>query len=167
MKTKPVFGGTHQRREVNCYEKGPVDRRESWQCVHAQILREVRCWPEVTRIRAGCRRNRPVVKFCSTVLPSQDFTVHPEESRNILPPGVWGGIQIMDTRTRPTARPGSVRRERLRLGRDHFDEYAHSVSEIARSCLALRKGCRGDSVNRYSRDSRCGCRRSRCLNRTG
>ena len=70
---------------------------------------------------------------CTTsALPS---TTHQEESRDLLP----RGIQILDTRTRPTAWPTSVRRECLQLGRDQFDKYAYSVSRSRGAVLCFER----------------------------
>ena len=110
-----------------------MDRRDPWVMCSRTILHEVRCWPEAAPIRAECRRNQPVVKFWSTLLPSQEFTVdciatflvihkvdsvsaiHRKGSRDLVPPAAQGGW----------------------VSRDPFDEYANSVTEIERSCLAL------------------------------
>ena len=72
------------------------------------------------------------MKFWSTMLPSQEFTVdtvpsaiHREKSRDRC------------RRESEAAYKYWTQEQCLRLGGDQFYEYANSVSEIARSYLAL------------------------------
>ena len=77
------------------------------------------------RFALSSGRYRPVVKFWSTVLHSQEFTVehiatffdvpstiHREYSRDLLPSAARGGIQILGTK------------QGLWHDRDQFDKYA-------------------------------------------
>ena len=66
------------------------------------------------------------------------------------------------TGSRSTAWPRTLRRERLRLCRDQLAGTDSRVSRNKKRPTTTCEGCPGDSVNRYSRDSRCCCRGFRC-----
>ena len=159
---------TVDRADHELTEKGAMDRRETWVMCSRTISIEVRCWPEAAPIRAECRRNRPVVKFWSTLLHSKEFTVdciatffviynvdsvstiHRKESRDLLPPAAQG-YKYWPQGQGP------------QRGRDQFDANAYGLAEIRSTstptaCRRSRgheekpttcEGCRDDIITEF------------------
>jgi len=102
-----------------------------------------------------CRKSRCQPRFATSEPKTISYPLHRswrmrlvplcgDSVRDGRPPGAWGGIQILGTGTRPMAWPRSDRRVCLRLGRNQFDECAHSLSEISSFSLpaAYRRSTR-------------------------